>query len=114
MQFSLRRMLLAVAAFAATLGLFVVYAKRFGMFRLDSDPTSWWVAIIVAAFGAASLVLVVHRRDLGRIGIAIAWIIVGLIVGAMFSNHDPPELAIPGGAVVGLIGCILSRWFPRS
>ena len=39
MQFSLRRMLLAVAVFAAILGMFVLYAKSRGMFDSTNDPT---------------------------------------------------------------------------
>ncbi len=105
-------MLLAVATFAAMLGMFVFYAKRRGMFDPTSDPTSWWVAIIAAAFGAGGLVLVVHRRDLHRVVHAMAWIVVGLIIGSMLSANHPPEFAIPGG-VVGGIGCILVSWLDR-
>ena len=114
MQFSLRRMLLAVAVFAAVLGTFSLYANRSGMLRSGNDLTCWWAAVIAAAFGSGGLLLVVHRHDLRRIRNAIAWIAVGLLLGSMLSANSPPELAIPGGAVVGLIGCILSRWFPRS
>ena len=112
MQFSLRRMLLAVAFFAATLGTLVLYARSFGTFLSINNATSWWIAVIAAAFGAGSLVLVGHRRDIGRIGKAIVWIFVGLFVGALLSANDPPELAIPGGAVGG-IGCVLASWLDR-
>ncbi len=108
MQFSLRRMLLAVAAFAATLGTLTFHAKRLGMFRLETAPT-WWAAAIVTAFGAGTLTLLGHRRDLVRIGNVIVWIVMGLLVGAMLSANNPPEFAIPGGLIGGLIRCILPR-----
>ena len=40
MQFSLRRMLFAVAVFAATLGMFIFYGESRGMFASDSNPTT--------------------------------------------------------------------------
>ena len=108
MQFSLRRMLLAVAVFAAPLGTLTFHAKRFGMFHLKTAPT-WWAVAIITACGAGSLTLVGHRRDLGRIGNVIVWIVAGLIVGSMLSANSPPEWAICGGVVGGLVRCILPR-----
>ncbi len=86
MQFSLRRMLLAVGVFAATLGTFSFYAKRCGMFGSASDPTCWWLVVITVALGTGGLVLVLHRRDLGRTVEAMIWVVVGLIVGSMLSG----------------------------
>ncbi|MGO9113429.1 MAG: hypothetical protein ACLP9L_29715 [Thermoguttaceae bacterium] len=109
MQFSLRRMLLAVAVFAASLGTLTLYAKSLGMFRPDYDPTWWWVAVIATAFGAGSLVLLGHRRDSGRILNTSVWIVAGLIVGSMLSPDYPPSFAIPSG-VIGGTGCVLVTW----
>jgi len=109
MQFSLRRMLLAVAVFAATIGVLTLNAKRWGMFRSENDPTWWWVTATVTAFAASGMLLLVHRHDLRRIRNVIVWIAVGMLIGAILSANFPPECAIPGGAVGGLIGCILSR-----
>ena len=108
MQFSVRRMLLAVAVAAATLGMLVLYAKRCGMFD-STDALAWWAVAIVTAFGVGGLVLVLHRRDFGRIVAAIVWVILGWVVGSMLSPDYPPRFAILGG-VVGGIGFILVSW----
>jgi hypothetical protein len=88
MQFSLRRILLAVVVFATILGMLDLYAMRFGMFRLTGDPTLWWSAIITAAFGAGSVVLAMHLRNLGRIINASVWAIAGFIAAAMLRQGE--------------------------
>ena len=113
MQFSLRRLLFAVAVYAATLGVLTFYAERFGMLRSGSDATWWWATAIVTAFGMSGISLVVRRSDLRHIRNAIVWTIVGMIAGALLSADSPPEFAIPGGMVGGLVGCILFRRSPR-
>jgi hypothetical protein len=62
MQFSLRRMLLAVAVLVATLGTLTLHAKRLGVFRSESDPAWWWVAVTATAFAAGGILLVGHRE----------------------------------------------------
>jgi hypothetical protein len=130
MQFSLRRMLLAVAVFAAILGTFSLYAKRFGMFRSDRDPTSWWVAVAAMAVAVSGILLVGHRRDLPRIVNACVWTSAGFIAAGMPSSSHWLDHAIfflsgriPGllgdcilGGLLGwFIGCICSRWlYPLS
>jgi hypothetical protein len=133
MQFSLRRMLFAVAAFAAALGLLTLHAKRFGMFRPDSDPTWWWVSVTAMAFATSGILLVGHRRDLPRVVNAGVWTILGFIAVIMLSGNHWLDHAIfylfgriPGflgdcilGGLIGwFLGCICFRWLhpppPRS
>ncbi len=86
MQFSLRRMLLAVALFAATVGTLTLYAKRLGTFRSDNDSTSWWAAVIAAALAVSGMLLVGPWRDLARIVNAAVWTILGYFAGAMLQG----------------------------
>jgi hypothetical protein len=124
MQFSLRRMLLAVAMFAVTLGILTLYARRAGMFRSDSDPTFWWVAVTAMAFAVSGTLLVGHRRDLGRIVNTSVWTIAGFIAAAMLNDHQWLDHAIfvlvgripglvggcvLGGLIGGCVGCIFFR-----
>lgn len=126
MQFSLRRLLLAVFVFAGTLGLFMLYAKRLGLFCSDSDPTWWWVAVTATASAASGTLLVGRRRDIGRIVNASVWAIVGFFTAAMLSDSQWFAYAIFylfGGRIghslaypiVGMlsgwfIGCVCFRW----
>lgn len=128
MQFSLRRMLLAVAVSAATLGTFSLYAKRFGVVRSDNW---WWATVTVAASAIGAALLVGRRRDLGRIVNASVWTLLGFIAGATLRGNywlvhalfflfgRIPWLfddCILGGLIGWFIGCILFRWLwpPRS
>ncbi len=126
-QFSLRRMLLAIALFAATLGLFTLYARRAGMFRPDIDPTWWWLSVTATAFGMSGMLLVGRRRDLVCVGNAIVSTIAGLSVAALLSASFGERLAwlifiicggrfgwltftVLGGLLGWFIGCLLFRW----
>lgn len=128
MQFSLRRMLLAVAVVAATLGILTLYAKRAGMLCAESDPTWWWVAVTAMAFAVGGMLLVGHRRDLGRIVNASVWTIAGFFAAAMQSANgwlahaifyclgwigNSLVFAILGGLIGGVIGCVLFRGLRR-
>jgi hypothetical protein len=111
-------MLAAVAAFAAVLGMFRLYAKRAGMFESGDNPSFWWIDVAVTAFVVGSLLLVEHRRDFRPIINAVVWAIVGLIIGAMSNPQQPIESAISGSVIGGLIGWVVShlgfrRQFPK-
>ncbi len=112
-QFSLRRLLLAVAIFAAMLGMFKLHAKRAGMFESGGNSSLWWIDVAVTAFAASSLLLVEHRRDFIPVINAIVWSIVGFIVGWMFYPQQPLDSAISGGVICGLIGWVVSHLCPR-
>lgn len=107
MQFSLRRLLLAVALFAATVGVLMLYAEHFGPFRSADDAAQWWVCALVTAIGASGTLLIVRRRDVLRIVRVALWTIAGLCVAGLFlSTGSPVEAAILSAVVVGVTGCI--------
>jgi hypothetical protein len=124
MQFSLRRMSVAVALFATVFGTLFCYDKRQGMFRSDSDPTGWWVAVTALAVAVTGVLLVGHWRDLGRVLNASVWTAVGFFAGEMIeANHllfmflgrtKWPVQCILGGLIGWCIGCILFRWGEQS
>ena len=113
-QFSLRRMLLAVALFAAILGMCSLYGKRSGMFDSDRDATWWWLAVMAFAFAVSGILLVGRRPDVLHFGTASLWAIGGVFIGSMLSAHQQPEFAIPGGVIGCLAGSVVYHLCPPS
>lgn len=102
MQFSLLRMFIATAAFAAVFGL----ATAVGMNPIGS---------FVAAGGMTGLVLFIAKRDADR----VAAVTIFAVIGALFGCCGPPPgsalFAIGGAVAGGAFGGILARiMLPRD
>ncbi len=107
-------MLVAVALFAAILGMFSLYGKRSGMLDSDRDPTWWWIAVVAIAFAVSGMLLMGRRPDLLHFGTASLWAIGGVFVGSMLSANSQPEFAIPGGVIGCLVGSVIYHVCPPS